>query len=189
MTSRHVNLLVFALLVAIAVVGRWGQPDWALTPMAAVGLLAGYWFRSVGVAMLVPMTAMAVSDLALASYGSALVQATVYGAMGAAAIIGRGLRAPLVRLAPALVRLGVCVAAPSLLFFVTTNFAVWVSGARYAKTLAGLGECYAAAVPFYRQMLAGDVIYATVLLSVAAAAGVFSLYGLPSRRVTVESSV
>ena len=38
----------------------------------------------------------------------------------------------------------------SILFFVVTNFGVWFGGdgALYPKTLAGLGACYAAALPF-----------------------------------------
>lgn len=188
MSQRSANLIVFTLLVAIAVVGRWGQPEWAFTPMAAVGLLAGYWFRSPWIAALAPMTAMAASDLALASYDSALVQATVYGALGASALLGRVLRRPIDGTATALTRLGFCVVAPSALFFITTNFAVWISSGRYAKTVAGLAECYTAALPFYRQMLAGDVLYAAVLLTAAAAAGVFSIYGHTGKNAAVSAA-
>ena len=49
------------------------------------------------------------------------------------------------------------VAAGALLgpttFFLVSNYAVWVSGWGYPRTLGGLGACYAAAVPFYRNDL------------------------------------
>ncbi len=35
-------------------------------------------------------------------------------------------------------------------FFLLSNYAVWVSGWMYPKTLGGLGACYLAGVPFYR---------------------------------------
>ncbi|MEI7907009.1 MAG: DUF6580 family putative transport protein, partial [Bacteroidota bacterium] len=53
--------------------------------------------------------------------------------------------------------------AGSVLFFVVTNFGVWQSGTFYPMTMGGLVECYAAAVPFFRNALVGDVFYVTVL--------------------------
>ena len=50
--------------------------------------------------------------------------------------------------------------AGSVLFFIVTNFGVWVSSqVTYPHTLTGLIECYAAAVPFFRNTLAGDLFY------------------------------
>ena len=50
----------------------------------------------------------------------------------------------------------------SLAFFVLSNLGVWASG-YYPRTLAGLVECYVAAVPFFRNTLASDVLYSAVL--------------------------
>jgi hypothetical protein len=52
-----------------------------------------------------------------------------------------------------------------------TNFAVWAFQSDYEKTLAGLAQCYWAAVPFYRWMLAGDIFYLAILLACWALAG------------------
>ena len=43
-------------------------------------------------------------------------------------------------------------------FFVISNFAVWVADGMYARSLAGLTACYAAAIPFYRNDLASTGI-------------------------------
>ena len=55
------------------------------------------------------------------------------------------------------------VAAGALLgqtsFFVLSNFAVWVEGSMYAKTLDGLMTCYVAALPFYRNDLAATGLF------------------------------
>jgi hypothetical protein len=62
---------------------------------------------------------------------------------------------------------------PATAFYVATNFAVWAFTGLYEKTLAGLAQCYLAAVPFYRTMLAGDVFFLIVLggcLAIARAA-------------------
>ena len=172
------NFVVFSLLVAIGVAGRWGQPDWCITPLAATGLMAGYWFRNPLVAVMVPITAMLISDLMLPGYDSYAVLVTVYLALGMSAIFGRTMRWELSSRLAGLARLISCSLAPAMLFFITTNFAVWASSERYAKTLAGITECYVAALPFARRMLAGDMAFVALLFGAAAVAGVYSFRGI-----------
>ena len=51
----------------------------------------------------------------------------------------------------------------SLLFFVTTNFAIWAFSPLYAPNIAGLSKCYIAALPFLRNMLEGDLFWGLLL--------------------------
>jgi len=51
-------------------------------------------------------------------------------------------------------------------FFLVSNYAVWASGGMYPRTLAGLGTCYAAAVPFYRNDLLSTAIVAGLAFGV-----------------------
>jgi hypothetical protein len=53
--------------------------------------------------------------------------------------------------------------ASSLMFFGVTNLAVWAAGSLYPRTLVGLILCYAAAIPFFRNSLIGDMAYAATL--------------------------
>ena len=48
-------------------------------------------------------------------------------------------------------------------FFLVSNFAVWAAGGLYPHTLAGLGTCYLAAIPFYRNDLASTGLVAGAL--------------------------
>lgn len=177
-----------ALLVAIALVGRLGQPDWNVTPLAAVALLAGYAMPTRRLAIAVPLVALAVSNFVLPAYQTVWVGAAVYGSFVVAALLGRLLRRPLATTGVGLVRAVSLAAAPAVVFFLVTNFAVWASMGMYPLTAAGLGECYAAAVPFFRKMLVGDLAYTTVLLASAAAAGAFSLRGLPTADRVAEAA-
>ncbi len=43
-------------------------------------------------------------------------------------------------------------------FFAVSNFAVWSGSAMYAHSLAGLGTCYLAALPFYRNDVASTLL-------------------------------
>jgi hypothetical protein len=60
--------------------------------------------------------------------------------------------------------------ASSVGFFLVSNFAVWVGGAlaMYPRTLAGLLECYAAAVPFFRNSVIGDLVFAGAFFGASA---------------------
>lgn len=69
---------------------------------------------------------------------------------------------------PSALRVAGGVFASATSFFILSNFAVWMGSAMYAHTVAGLGACYVAAIPFY----------ANDLISTAITAG--ALFGLPA---------
>lgn len=165
------ELTVFGLLLAIGVLGRWAQPEWNFTPTAAVAALGGYYFRRLLPAVLLPVSVLVISDVLLAPHDSWPVFATVQLMMLVPMLIGRSARDA--SGAPAAWRWAMCGVVPATAFYVVTNFAVWAFTGLYAKTLAGLEQCYVAAVPFYRAMLAGDLFYLIVLggcLAIARAA-------------------
>jgi hypothetical protein len=54
--------------------------------------------------------------------------------------------------------------AAAVLFFAVSNFGAWL--ALYPRTMAGFLECYAMAVPFFRNTLAGTLAYGLVLFGV-----------------------
>ena len=48
------------------------------------------------------------------------------------------------------VRVGAAAVASSVLFFLLTNFSVWLGSSVYPQTFAGLAACYVAAIPFFQ---------------------------------------
>ncbi len=57
----------------------------------------------------------------------------------------------------------------SVSFFLVSNFAVWLAGyIVYPKTLAGLGACYAAAIPFFRNDVISTLLFSAVFFAVPA---------------------
>lgn len=156
------DLLVFALLVAIGVAGRWGQPQWCFTPTAAAALFAGFYFSRLAIAAMVPVAILVVSDLLLPAYNSVPVMIATYAVMTLPVLLGRMMRGE-DRVGAIAWKSVACGLLPATAFFVVSNFAVWAFQSDYEKSLVGLAECYAAAVPFYRWMLAGDIFYIAVL--------------------------
>jgi hypothetical protein len=161
-------LLLFSLLLAFGVAGRWAQPAWNFTPLAAVTALGAFAFRGWLPAILLPSAMLAISDLWLPTHDSGLVMVSVHLMavipllLGRAARRAEGWRAALAW--------GLCGVMPATTFFVATNFAVWASKSLYAPTLAGLAQCYAAGLPFYRTMLAGDLCYVSLAVACLAVA-------------------
>ncbi|MBI4133639.1 hypothetical protein HY478_03420 [Candidatus Uhrbacteria bacterium] len=154
---RHC-LIVFGL-VAIAVLSRLLPHPANFTAMGAVALFSGtYLPRRWGI--FVSLAIMLVTDAVLGFY-EPLVMLGVYGSFALAGLVGWYIRT---NKKPSTVFLGALSA--SILFFIVTNFAVWAFTPLYPKTPMGLSNAYALAVPFFRNMLLGDLIYTAVLYGV-----------------------
>lgn len=54
----------------------------------------------------------------------------------------------------------------SVLFFVVSNFGVWMLSSLYSKDLTGLSACYIAALPFWTNEIAGTLFYSLVMFGV-----------------------
>ena len=61
--------------------------------------------------------------------------------------------------------------AGSVLFFLVSNFGVWASGSMYPATLTGLGQCFAAGLPFFRNTAVSDLLYFNAFAALAAFMG------------------
>ena len=163
-------LAVLARLAPYYLLGPDRHTLWNLVPVGALALFAGSRLRWAG-AWLVPLAVLFVSDLLIwyplaqmnlsaFSLGTPIIYAsfTVYVLVGR--MIREGELSPLV--------IGGAALLASAQFFLITNFAVWLGGSLYPKTLAGLGACYLAGVPYYRNTLAGDLGYSALFFGLYA---------------------
>ena len=160
------------LFIAIAIAVRFLPHAFHFTPVGAALLFFGA--RQPRRQMWVPVLLMAIADMALNKfvYQYAVTwQTFVSTAWYALAIlIGSGLlkrdqesgKYNVAKLAGASL-------AGSISFFLISNFAVWASWTMYPRTLAGLAECYFAAVPFFRNTLASDLIFTLAIFAVPVA--------------------
>ena len=69
--------------------------------------------------------------------------------------------------------------ASTAIFFLVSNFGVWISSTSYPQTFSGLMTCYAAGVPFIKGTILGDLFYAAVLFGGYA----FAQYKVPALAV------
>ncbi len=50
-----------------------------------------------------------------------------------------------------------------VVFFIVSNFGVWISGSLYPLTFDGLLSCYTAAIPFFRSTLSSNMLFSFIL--------------------------
>ncbi|MHC4107436.1 MAG: DUF6580 family putative transport protein [Planctomycetota bacterium] len=156
MARTPVPLVIFIGLLGVGMAGRLVPHPPNFTPVAAAALFAGFYFSKRLVAAVVPMAILGLSDLIIGTYNLPVMLA-VYGAFLFPLIFRRWLRAKL-----SAVRVGTGALCGSAVFFVTTNVAVWLFGGWYPSTPGGLAQCFLAAVPFFKNTLAGDLVWSAV---------------------------
>src|ERR1700754_4093580 len=149
------SMLLFGL-IAFDVVARLLPTTLNFTPVAASALFAGAVLGR-PLALAVPLAAMALSDCIL-GFDDWRMTVFVYAGLTLPAVLGlltRGSYKP--------IRLASLAALSSVLFFITSNFAVWMFSGIYARDIAGLVKCYIAALPFFQNTLMGDLFWTAVL--------------------------
>ena len=154
MNSR---LILVAAIVISAALSRLIPHAPNLTPMTAVALFGGAYIADRKLAFVLPLAALLLSDTLLGFYGPGEMLA-VYLSTALVVALGIGLSQN-----RSVLRTGSAAVAGSVIFFLLTNLSVWAFGSMYPKTGAGLIECYVAALPFFRNTFAGDLLYITVL--------------------------
>lgn len=149
--------MLMMLFVLGAVAMRFLPHAWNFTPVVAMLLLAAVWMKPKQ--LWIPVVALMASDFALNIWvyktSGGLDQYFTWASY--LVILGLALVALKGRVrVPALIGTSV---ASSTLFFVISNFGVWVTGEMYPHTLAGLMTCYTMGIPFYRNAAIGDLLY------------------------------
>jgi hypothetical protein len=162
-------------LLALAVVARVLPHPHNFTPILGIALFAGSRFDSRRLALGVPILAMVLGDLIL-GWHSAIPY--VYAPLLLLSFAGWQWLKP-ARFGWG--RLGLMAGGSSVLFFLLSNFGVWITQALYPKTGAGLAACYIAGLPFFPATLASTFIYSFALFALAAIADQWSAETAPAR--------
>jgi len=166
--KQTIGLIIFGMIL-IAALSRLGPHLYNFTPIAAMALFGAAWFKNKWMALFVPLACLFFSDVLLQLQyvsGSAEYPAffggtiAVYGAFLLIGLLGFGLRNRV-----SFKNVVVTSLAASVLFFVVTNFAAWLTDYQYypVKSFATLMEAYALGVPFFRGTLLGDLFFNGVL--------------------------
>lgn len=159
-------------LILLAALTRLGlnflpAPPHNFSPIAAMGLFGAAVFSRRWLALALPFAALFISDLVInnvlysqyydgfAWFTSVWIYAAFAGVMAIGHLTLRNNTAP--------ERVIAASVAGSLLFFVVTNFSVWLESGMYPQTGGGLAACFTAGLPFLQNTVLGDLLFSGAL--------------------------
>jgi hypothetical protein len=152
---RRRFFLIAGMILAAAAARLLPHPP-NFTPIGALALFGGACLADARLALLMTGGALLLSDLVIGPHDQ---MAAVYAAFALVVVLGRWV----LRRRRSGPRVAGAAVVASILFFLVSNFGVWLGGALYPRTLEGLAACYVAAIPFFGATLLGDVVYAAAL--------------------------
>ncbi len=147
-------LLLTGMVLAAAFVRLIPHPP-NFAPIAAMALFGGAHFTKKWAAFLVPLLALLITDLIIGFHGTMWA---VYLSFVLIVVIG------MVMIKKKKVsNIFLASVSSSVLFFVVSNFGVWLTGPYYSKDIAGFAACYTAAIPFFHYTLLGDLFFVALI--------------------------
>lgn len=152
------RFIVLSLLVVAAAATRalpYLLPDmWNFSAVGALAIFAGAQFEDKRFAFLMPIAAMAISDIFIGNGFSILVYSG-FAAMVACGFLIRNNISSLNIVLASFISAGV--------FFLITNFAFFYPATLYPRNISGIISSYAAGLPFFRNMLFSNMVFSVVL--------------------------
>ena len=128
------------------------------TPIIAVALISGYFFKNINLSLLILLFAMLLSDLFIGFYENMIF---VYASLLLITFVFHKISKKI-----NYKNLFIYCFAGSLIFFIFSNFGVWALGSpgvldvAYERNISGLVECYILAIPFFGNTFLSTLIFA-----------------------------
>jgi hypothetical protein len=156
MKKTKQKIVLFVYFIGLIALSRIIPHPPNFTPVIAMAIFMPYLTSNLYSAILVPLSAMFVSDLYLGFHSSMF---WVYGSI----LLITTLSYYTMSIKSTYIHLGSNALLSSTMFFVITNFAVWMFGSMYPLTLDGLILCYTMAIPFFGNTLTSTLFYIFLL--------------------------
>jgi hypothetical protein len=162
---------VISAIVFLAAMSRLLPHPPNFAPVCGIALFGAAYYAKRYCAFLIPLAAMWISDLALNNlvykqYFDGFVwffDGAIFTYLAFALIVVLGMFAlKKVRV----INIVLATISASVIFFAVSNFGVWLSWDMYPHTFNGLVSCYIAGLPFFKNTIAGDFVYTTLLFGV-----------------------
>jgi hypothetical protein len=155
-SSRFIVLTVIVTLAALTrALPLVIDHTWNFTAVGALAIFAGAQFNDKRLAFIMPLAAMALADLLFLRNGFNLL---VYS--GFIAMVACGF---LIRYKVDTVNVVLASFVSAAVFYLITNFSFFYSATLYPRNFSGIMASYTAALPFFRNMLLGNLVYSAVL--------------------------
>jgi hypothetical protein len=181
MTREHkTSILIAVLLIVAAAFTRLIPHPPNFAPIASLAIFGGAVIKNNKYALILPLGALLLSDILFELFTTTkgfydVSQIFVYAAFVIITFLASKIKkANTVNIFLACLWSGA-------IFFVLSNFGTWATGQLYAKTFSGLMQCYAAAIPFYKNELFGNMFLNTLMSNVFFTGLLFGAYVLAKK--------
>lgn len=156
--SRTAKITLISILIMFTIGWRLAPHLANFAPVSALALLSGMVLRYRGSFVPIFVT-LGISDLILGGYKG---MAFTWLGFASVVLLGRIIRK--VDGSKWLVPVGAI--GSSILFFIISNFGVWVASGMYTLDSVGLVQCYAMALPFLAATLLSDLLFVSAFVAV-----------------------
>lgn len=155
-SSRFIVLTVIVILAAFSrALPLVIDHTWNFTAVGALAIFAGAQFNDKRLAFIMPLAAMALADLLFLRNGFSLLVYSGFIAMVACGFLIRN------KVNTMNVILASFISAA--VFYLITNFSFFYRVTLYPRNFSGVLASYTAALPFFRNMLLGNLVYSAIL--------------------------
>ena len=152
---KNLNKLILPIVIIFALSFTRMIPHPSnFTPILAVGIFAGFYFKQFYLSLFVILLSMFIGDLFLGFHNTMLF---TYFSLAIVVLIGMYVKN--LNLKETLVSSTLS----SVCFFLITNFGAWITLEMYEKSFSGLLQAYVMAIPFFHNTLISTIIYLIVL--------------------------
>ena len=153
--KKNINNLLLPIVIILSLsLTRLIPHPWNFTPMLAVGIFSGFYFKQFYLSLFIVTLSMFIGDLYLGFHSTMFF---TYISLVVAVILGLYIKHFKFT---EIVFSGL---ASSACFFLVTNFGAWMVLDMYEKNLAGLLKSYVLAIPFFHNTLISTFLYLILL--------------------------
>ena len=151
----RMNLIIPIIMLSLLVLSRMITEIPNFTATIALIIFTGYLIRNKLLNVFVILLSQVISDLYIGIYSSMVFVYAAYVIIGLISpIVMNKLSAKSVLMASLI--------SPSI-FYIISNFGVWVTGSTYTMDLQGLISCYVAGIPFFDETLLSTIIFSITI--------------------------
>ncbi len=151
-----IKVILITLIIFLISLSRIFPHPPNFTPILALAIFGGAFLPNKKTALFLPIGAMFLSDLFIGFHSQIFA---VYGSIILLSYLGNIMEKKNIR------NLAITGISGSLIFFIITNFSVWLGGKLYPLNVDGLIQCYIMAIPFFHNTLISTFVFLAVLFT------------------------
>ena len=149
------DLMIPIIMMTLLVISRMISDIPNFTATIALIMFTSYLIRDKFLSVLVILVSQIISDLYIGIYSSMFF---VYGAYVFIALLS-----PIIMNKLSFKSVLVSSLVTPTIFYIVSNFGVWITGSTYPLSLDGLIMCYVAGIPFFDETLLSTVVFSVTI--------------------------